>query len=69
VFYSDGEPEVIVSEVGGYRHFYEATAKAIRGEGPLPVTIRDALNGLNIIKLAEKSSSEGRTLPVPDVNY
>ena len=69
VFYSDGEPEVIVSEVGGYRHFYEATAKAIRGEGPLPVTMREALNGLNIIHLAEKSSREGKTLPVPDVNY
>ncbi|PSJ41296.1 Gfo/Idh/MocA family oxidoreductase [Zobellella taiwanensis] len=69
IFYSDEEPEVIESVVGGYRNFYQATARAIRGEGPLPVTIQDALDGLNIINLAEKSTAEGRTLPVGSTTF
>ncbi len=69
VFYSDEEPEVIESEIGGYRYFYQATAKAIRGEGPLPVTMQDALDGLNIINLAEKSSQEGKTLPLSATTF
>ena len=69
IFYSDEEAEVIESQVGGYRYFYEATARAIRGEGPLPVTMQDALDGLNIINLAEQSSAEGRTLSLPATSF
>lgn len=64
VLYSDEEPEVIESAIGGYRYFYDATARAIRGEGRVPVSIQDALDGLNIINLAMESSEQGKTLPV-----
>ncbi|ART80478.1 Gfo/Idh/MocA family oxidoreductase [Oceanisphaera avium] len=69
VFYSDDDAQVIESEIGGYRYFYQATAKAIRNEAPPPVSMQDALDGLNIINLAEKSSAEGRTLPLTATSF
>jgi predicted dehydrogenase len=48
---------------GWYRGYYEDVVKAIRGEGPVPVTPEDARDGLRIIELARESSNTGRTLP------
>lgn len=69
ILFTDDDAQVIESEIGGYRYFYQATALAIRGEGPLPVTMQDALDGLNIINLAEKSSHEGRTLQLTATSF
>ncbi|MBO1520294.1 Gfo/Idh/MocA family oxidoreductase [Oceanisphaera pacifica] len=69
IFYSDDDAQVIESEIGGYRYFYQATAQAIRGEAPPPVSMQDALDGLNIINLAEKSSAEGRTVPLTATSF
>ncbi|MGO2088975.1 MAG: Gfo/Idh/MocA family oxidoreductase [Oceanisphaera sp.] len=69
IFYSDDDAQVIESEIGGYRHFYQATAQAIRGEAPPPVSMQDALDGLNIINLAERSSAEGRTVSLTATSF
>jgi predicted dehydrogenase len=48
---------------GWYRGYYEDSVKALRGNGPVPVTPEDARDGLRIIELARESSQTGRTLP------
>ena len=47
-----------------YVEYYRTLAKALRGEGEVPVKPEDARDVLQIIELAKQSSSEGRTLEV-----
>lgn len=47
-----------------YVEYYRIFAKAIRGEGEVPVTAEDARDVLQIIELAKQSSKEGRTIDV-----
>jgi scyllo-inositol 2-dehydrogenase (NADP+) len=59
----DGSRQPIVSQAGDYRRFYSGVARAIAGEGTLPVSPADALAGLRIIELARQSAIERRSLP------
>lgn len=48
-------PTAVATERGNYPRFYEATADAIRGSGPLPVNPRDALE---VVKVLERSTKQ-----------
>lgn len=45
-----------------YVDYYRAFAKALRGEGPVPVSAEDARDVLRILEQALQSSKEGRTI-------
>jgi predicted dehydrogenase len=55
---SDASGELVTSVYPSpsvsYLDFYERLAKALRGEGPVPVEPRDAVEGLRIIEAAYK---------------
>ncbi|GAA0372413.1 Gfo/Idh/MocA family oxidoreductase [Actinoallomurus spadix] len=50
----DTRPEP--TDQGRYQDFYPAVAAAVRGEGPPPVTLEDAIAGLEVIETATRSS-------------
>ncbi|WP_339769786.1 oxidoreductase [uncultured Paraglaciecola sp.] len=64
--YHAGEAQVVVTERGGYQHYFQATAEAIRNNLPHPVSAEQALNNIKIIELAIKSSELGQTLRLAD---
>ena len=47
-----------------YAEYYRTFAKALKGEGEVPVKPEDARNVLRIIELAKQSSNAGKTLDV-----
>jgi predicted dehydrogenase len=44
---------------GAWSAFYPAFARAVRGEGPLPVEGRDAVASLTVLDAARRSATEG----------
>lgn len=62
---ANGKPQVKEEALaaGHYRHYYEALARAIRGEGSAPVSLTDACALLYTLERAEESSQLGQTLP------
>ncbi|MEH6628039.1 MAG: oxidoreductase [Motiliproteus sp.] len=56
--------ETITSLCGGYQHYYQGVAEALRNGTANPVLAAEALAVIRIIELAEVSSREGRTLRV-----
>ena len=64
--YTAGAIEVIPTELGGYQNFYHRLAQAIHGGDEVPVTMTDALAGIALIRLAEESAQQGRTLAFGD---
>src|SRR5207253_1184091 len=61
----DGSTEAVPTRRGNYPAFYDAVAAAILYGAPVPVRADDARNGLALIDLARRASSEGRRLAVP----
>jgi len=61
----DGSTEAVPTRRGNYPAFYDAVAAAILDGAPVPVRADDARNGLALIDLARRASSEGRRLAVP----
>jgi len=45
-----------------YVEYYKILARALNGQGDVPVNIEDAANVLRIIEMAQESSKTGRTL-------
>lgn len=58
--------QTLLTERGCYQDYYRALARAIEGNSPPPVTVDDGLRVMELLALAERSSSEGRTLPVAE---
>ena len=56
--------EVCPSERGRWDTYYPAFARAIRGEGPVPVDAADAVASLTLIDAAFTSSAEKRTVQI-----
>ncbi|WP_433174685.1 Gfo/Idh/MocA family oxidoreductase [Actinoallomurus sp. CA-150999] len=53
----DTRPEP--TDPGRYQDFYPAVAAAVRGEGPPPVTLEDAVAGLEVIETAVRRAAGG----------
>jgi predicted dehydrogenase len=53
----DAEPEPVPAERGRWSGFYSAFARAVRGEGPLPVDPRDAVAALEVLDAARLSAA------------
>ncbi|WP_242910111.1 Gfo/Idh/MocA family oxidoreductase [Actinomadura terrae] len=57
-----GEDRPEPTEPGAYQDFYAAVARTLRGEAPPPVTLADAITGLEIIEAAHRSAHDGTTI-------
>jgi predicted dehydrogenase len=53
---------LVPTEPGAYQEFYAAVAQAVRGAGPPPVALADAITGLEIIEAAIRSAHDGTTV-------
>jgi predicted dehydrogenase len=53
---------LVPTEPGAYQEFYAAVARAVRGAGPPPVALADAITGLEIIEAAMRSARDGTTV-------
>jgi scyllo-inositol 2-dehydrogenase (NADP+) len=60
--------EVLPTEAGDYRRFYENVRDAVRGTASLAVTPGQALDVLRLLELAAESSRQGRTLRTDTVS-
>jgi predicted dehydrogenase len=60
-----GDVETIPSERGRWDLFYEEFARAVSGEGPVPVDPRDAVVTAAVLDTARLSAAQGRVLDVP----
>jgi predicted dehydrogenase len=58
----DAEPEPVPAERGRWSTFYSAFARAVRGEGPLPVDPRDAVDALEVLDAARLSAARGEVV-------
>src|SRR5581483_11377022 len=58
----DAEPEPVPAERGRWSGFYSAFARAVRGEGPLPVDPRDAVAALEVLDAARASAARGEVV-------
>ncbi|MFI0352205.1 Gfo/Idh/MocA family oxidoreductase [Actinomadura sp. 9N407] len=47
------------TDPGAYQDFYAEVARALRGAGPPPVDLADAITGLEVIEAAIRSAGEG----------
>lgn len=50
---------------GSYQDFYAGVAAALTGHAPPPVSIDDAITGLEVIEAATASAREARRIPLP----
>ncbi|SQD77047.1 oxidoreductase [Moritella yayanosii] len=56
--------ETVVTQRGGYQHYFLAIADAIRSNSDAPVNAEDALWSIKLIELAMDSSRLGKTLTI-----
>ncbi|MFN0282517.1 MAG: Gfo/Idh/MocA family protein [Kineosporiaceae bacterium] len=54
--------EVVPSERGAYQDFYTTFAAAVRGEGPPPVTVEEAVRTLEVLDAARLSAQQDRVV-------
>jgi predicted dehydrogenase len=59
-----GKTEPVPTEPGAYQDYYAAIVRAVRGEGPPPVPIDDAVTVLETIEAARRSSADGVTVRI-----
>lgn len=60
-----GERTPAPGPAGDYRHYYAGIASALRGEGPPPVTARQALSVMEVLDAGLRSSAERREVQIP----
>jgi predicted dehydrogenase len=56
----------VPTESGAYQEFYAGVARAVRGEAPPPVSLGDAVTGLEIIEAAMLSSRDHTVVALPE---
>jgi predicted dehydrogenase len=56
--------EVVPTRNGAWNSFYPAFARAVRGEGPVPVDPRDAVATARVLDAARRSAIEGVVVPL-----
>jgi predicted dehydrogenase len=59
----DGEP--VPTRNGAWNTFYPAFARAVRGEGPVPVDPRDAVATATVLDAARRSATDGTVVVLP----
>lgn len=59
-----GERTPTPGPVGDHRAYYAGVARAIRGEGPPPVTPREALSLMEVLDAGLRSAAERREVPL-----
>ncbi|MBT2213246.1 MULTISPECIES: Gfo/Idh/MocA family oxidoreductase [Actinomadura] len=59
-----GEDRPEPTDPGAYQDFYAAVARTLRGEAPPPVTIADAITGLEVIEAALRSARDNTTVEI-----
>jgi predicted dehydrogenase len=57
-----GAIEVAVAPPGDHGCYYAEVARAIRGNGPNPVSAREALAVMRVLEAGQRSSDEGRRI-------
>lgn len=62
---SDGERLAWPGADGAYRTFYELFGAAVRGEGPPPVPLEEALESLAVLDAALVSAAQGQRIFLP----
>ncbi len=55
----------VPSERGAYQDYYSGLAAALRGEGPVPVPVAEAIATLEVLDAARISAAEGRVVTLP----
>jgi predicted dehydrogenase len=60
--YRDGVGVPVPSLPGAWEQFYAGLARALRGEGPLPVDPWDSIAGLEVLDAARVSAATGRVV-------
>nr|WP_199067653.1 oxidoreductase [Chromobacterium sp. ASV5] len=66
LLFADGEQVLAENQPparGDYREYYQRMAAAVRGRGPVPVSVDEALQVMTLLELAEQSAEQGRRLP------
>jgi len=58
------ETTAVVTQTGGYQHFYQQLASAIVAGGKVPVSAEQALWNIRLIHLALQSSASGETIAI-----
>jgi predicted dehydrogenase len=58
----DGHTKPVPTQPGDYGAFYAGVASALRGEGPAPVAVADAIATLDVIEAARTSATESRVV-------
>jgi predicted dehydrogenase len=58
----DVPPEPVPAQPGSWSSFYSAFARAVRGEGALPVDPRDAVAALEVLDAARVSAAHGEAV-------
>jgi predicted dehydrogenase len=61
-----GADRPVATEPGAYQDFYAGVARAVRGEAPPPVSLSDAVTGLEIIEAAIRSSRDRDVVSLPE---
>ncbi|MGH3242806.1 MAG: Gfo/Idh/MocA family oxidoreductase [Spirillospora sp.] len=51
---------------GAYQDFYASVARALTGDGPPPVTLADAITGLEVVEAAARSAEERTVVDLDD---
>jgi predicted dehydrogenase len=61
LYTADGAAKV-PSERGAYQDYYSGLVAALRGEGPVPVPVSEAIDVLEVLDAARTSAAEGRVV-------
>lgn len=56
--------ENVITELGGYQHYFTQVVEAIRNGASNPVSAESALQSIQLIELALESSAKGQRLAV-----
>ena len=62
IYHEDNKAEEVISQVGGYEHYFMALADAIRTGTANPVPAQESLNTIRIIEAAMESSQTGHSI-------
>jgi len=65
LLHTDTGVATVPSERGAYQEYYTQFAVALRGDGPVPVPVDEAIATLELLDAARTSAVEGRSVTLP----